>query len=111
MTKLFVGGLPYSTNNQSLNDLFAQFGQVTSASVITDKFTNQSKGFGFVEMPNDEQAQEAINKLNGSDLEGRKLGVSVARPREDRPRSNFNNGRRDNNSRVDNRNYFNRGRR
>jgi RNA recognition motif-containing protein len=113
MTKLFVGGLPYSTNDQGLNDLFAQFGTVVSASVITDKFTNQSKGFGFVEMENDSEAQAAIQKLDGSDLEGRRLGVSVAKPKEDRPRSNsgYNgNGKRDN-YRSDNRNYFKRGRR
>jgi RNA recognition motif-containing protein len=110
MTKLFVGGLPYSSNNQSLNEIFAQFGQVSSATVITDKFTNQSKGFGFVEMSNDSEAQEAIKKLDGSDYEGRRLAVSVARPREDRPRSDGFNGRRDDH-RPDNRNYFKRGRR
>lgn len=93
MTKLFIGGLPYSIDNVKLNDLFAQFGQVLSASVIADKFTNQSKGFGFVEMADDASAKEAIKKLDGSNLEGRTLGVSVAKPREDKPRSNsgFNN--------------------
>lgn len=91
MTKLFVGGLPYSIDSQKLNELFAQFGQVFSANVITDKFTNQSKGFGFVEM-DDNAAQEAIKKLDGSDLEGRRLGVSVARPREDRPRNDSRGG-------------------
>lgn len=113
MTKLFVGGLPYSTNNQSLNDLFAQFGQVASANVITDKFTNQSKGFGFVEMLNDAEAQEAIKQLDGSDLEGRRLGVSVARPKEDRPRSNsgFGGGRDNYSGRDNNRNYYKKGRR
>lgn len=84
MTKLFVGGLPYSIDNQKLNELFAAFGQVLSANVITDKYTNQSKGFGFVEMADDASAKEAISKLDGSDLEGRRLGVSVARPREER---------------------------
>lgn len=113
MTKLFVGGLPFSANNQSLNDLFAQFGQVISAQVITDKFTNQSKGFGFVEMSDNAAAQEAIKKLDGSDLEGRKLGVSVARPREDRPRPNsgFNGGRNNYYNRDNNRNFNRRGRR
>ncbi len=115
MTKLFVGGLSYSINNTALNDLFAQFGQVTSAAVITDKFTNQSKGFGFVEMENDSEAQEAIQKLDGSELEGRRLGVSVAKPREDRPQSSnsgFNGGRRDNKPGFgDNRNNFKKGRR
>lgn len=95
MTKLFVGGLAYSVNNQGLEDLFKPFGQVVSAQVVMDKFSGQSKGFGFVEMANDEEAQEAINKLNGSTYEGRTIGVSVARPREDRPQ---NSGFRNNNS-------------
>lgn len=100
MTKLFVGGLAYSVTNQQLTDLFNQFGQVDSANVIFDKFSNQSKGFGFVEMPNDSEANEAINKLNGSTFEGRTLGVSVARPKEDRP----NNGGFDNRGGGNNRN-------
>lgn len=100
MTKLFVGGLPYSIDNQKLNEIFAVFGQVISATVITDKFTSQSKGFGFVEMADENCAQDAIKKLDGSDLEGRRLGVSVARPREERPTFSSNN-----------RNYYNRGRR
>lgn len=100
MTKLFIGGLPYSVDNQKLNEIFAVFGQVMSATVITDKFTGQSKGFGFVEMADENCAQDAIKKLDGSDLEGRRLGVSVARPREERPTFSDNN-----------RNYYNRGRR
>lgn len=91
MTKLFVGGLPYSYTSKNLEELFAQFGQIASAMVITDKFSGRSKGFGFVEM-DDNAAQEAIKNLDGSDLDGRRVGVSVARPRED----NRNNGR-DNN--------------
>lgn len=98
MTKLFVGGLPYSFDSQKLNELFAKFGAVISANVIFDKFTNQSKGFGFVEME-DDPAQAAINALNGSDLEGRTLGVSVARPREDRPRNDFRSNDRSNDRR------------
>lgn len=85
MTKLFVGGLPYSKTSQDLQAMFEAFGAVTSAQVIMDKYTNQSKGFGFVEMPNDEEAQAAIKALDGSDQDGRRLGVSVAKPREDRP--------------------------
>lgn len=100
MTKLFIGSLPYSIDNQKLNDLFAAFGQVISANVIIDKFTNTSKGFGFVEMADDASAKEAINKLDGSELEGRRLGVSVARPREEKP--NFGNNNRD---------YYQKGRR
>lgn len=86
MTKLFIGGLPYGVDNNKLNEMLAAFGQVISAVVIMDKFTNQSKGFGFVEMANDADAQKAIKALDGSDYEGRRLGVSVAKPREDRPR-------------------------
>ncbi len=85
MTKLFVGGLPYSVNSQKLEEIFAAFGQVQSAQVISDKFTNQSKGFGFVEMGNDDEAQAAIKDLNDSEVDGRRINVSVARPREDRP--------------------------
>lgn len=96
MTKLFVGGLPYSIDSQKLNQMFAEFGEVTSATVITDKYTNQSKGFGFVEMADDNAAQEAIKKLEGSDLEGRRLGVSVAKPREEKPRFNSGYGGGDN---------------
>lgn len=106
MTKLFVGGLPYSMDSQGLNDLFAPFGQVVSANVITDKFTNQSKGFGFVEM-SDEDAQKAIKALDGSDHEGRRLGVSVARPREER--SNDGGGFRQDNNRRGGNNSFLRG--
>lgn len=95
MTKLFVGGLSYSITNQSLQTMFEAFGQVQSAQVIMDKFTSQSKGFGFVEMANDEEAQAAIQALNETEVEGRKIGVSVARPREDRPSNGgggFNRG-------------------
>lgn len=83
MTKLFVGGLPYSVDNKKLEEMFANFGQVISANVITDKFTNQSKGFGFVEMSDYNDAQKAIKSLDGSTLEGRRLGVSIAKPREE----------------------------
>lgn len=85
MTRLFVGGLPYSINDEALGQMFTPFGQVTSANVITDKYSGRSKGFGFVEMEDDKAAQEAITKLNGSQLEERTISVSVARPREERP--------------------------
>jgi len=95
MTKLFVGGLPYSVDSQKLNEMFAVYGQVVSANVIMDKYTNQSKGFGFVEMSDDADAQKAIQALDGTDYEGRRLGVSVAKPREDKPRGGgFNSGSR-----------------
>lgn len=95
MVKLFVGGLPYSVDNNKLGEMFATFGQVISATVIMDKFTNQSKGFGFVEMASDADAQKAIKALDGNEYEGRRLGVSIARPREDRPRDGggFNSNR------------------
>jgi RNA recognition motif-containing protein len=97
MTKLFVGGLPYATTNSELQEMFAQFGDVVSAQIIMDKFSGQSKGFGFVEMSDDNAAQTAINELNGSDFQGRKLGVSVARPREERPSNGGGGFNRDRN--------------
>ena len=84
-TKLYVGSLPYSTTEQELNDLFAPHGAVTSAKVITDRYTGQSRGFGFVEMGTDEEAQKAITALNGTPLGGRTLVVNEARPQEKRP--------------------------
>jgi len=86
MTKLYVGNLPYSTNDQSLADVFSKYGNVLSATVIIDKMSGRSKGFGFVELDDDSQAQAAIKELNGTDMDGRKLNVSVARPMEERPR-------------------------
>jgi RNA recognition motif-containing protein len=83
-SKLYVGSLPYSTTEQQLSDLFAQHGSVQSAKVITDRFTGQSRGFGFVEMATDEEAQKAISALNGADLGGRTLVVNEARPQEKR---------------------------
>ncbi|MBI2595710.1 RNA-binding protein [Candidatus Daviesbacteria bacterium] len=84
MKKLFVGSLPWAIDDQKLADLFSQFGAVTSATVLMDRMTGRSRGFGFVEMANDAEADEAISKLNGSDMDGRKIVVNVARPREDR---------------------------
>ncbi len=95
MTKLFVGNLPYTTNDQALQNLFSQFGNVLSAKVITDKFSGQSKGFAFIEMEDDQAAQQAISDLNESEFDGRKIFVSVAKPREDRPQNGgggFNRG-------------------
>ncbi len=87
--KLFVGSLAWATNDDSLRELFGSVGTVVSASVIVDRETNRSKGFGFVEMSTDEEAKEAIEKLNGKDLAGRNIAVSEARPREERPRNNY----------------------
>ena len=82
--KLYVGGLPYASTEQELSDLFAQHGTVASARIITDKFTGQSRGFGFVEMSSDSEAQAAISALNGSQMGGRTLTVNEARPQEAR---------------------------
>lgn len=82
--KIYVGGLPYSATDQQLNDLFAPHGAVQSARVITDRFTGQSRGFGFVEMATSEEAQTAINALNGTQMGGRTLTVNEARPQEPR---------------------------
>lgn len=80
--KLFVGSLPWGLDDQKLHDLFSQYGSVTSAIVLKDRQTGRSRGFGFVEMANDQEADEAINKLNGSDVDGRNIVVNEARPRE-----------------------------
>ncbi len=84
--RLFVGGLPWSVNDRQLEEMFSEFGVVSSANVITDRESGRSKGFGFVEFEKDEDADKAIAKLNESEMEGRRLTVNVARPREERPR-------------------------
>lgn len=84
--KLFVGGLPYAVTDERLETVFAAHGNVESALVVTDKFTGQSRGFGFVEMGSDAEATAAVNGLNETDLDGRTITVAVARPREDRSR-------------------------
>ena len=91
-TKLYVGGLPYSTQEDALRELFAQAGSVTSATIIMDKMSGRSKGFGFVEMSTDEEAQKAVSMLNGQEFEGRKLTVNEARPMEARPPRTGGNG-------------------
>ncbi len=82
--KLYVGNLPYSTKQQTLQDAFSQCGTVDSVKVITDRDTGQSKGFGFVEMSSDAEAQKAIQELNGSSLDGREITVNEARPQQKR---------------------------
>ncbi len=84
-TKLYVGGLPYSTQEDALKELFAQAGNVVSAVIIMDKMSGRSKGFGFVEMSTNEEAQAAIAQFNDQEFEGRKLTVNEARPMEARP--------------------------
>lgn len=83
--KIYVGNLPRATTDAELNQAFAAFGQVSSATVIKDKFSGESRGFGFVEMPTQAEAQAAIAGLNGKDFGGRTLTVNEARPREERP--------------------------
>ena len=84
-SKLYVGGLPYSATEQQLSDLFCAHGTVASAKIIADKFTGQSRGFGFVEMSSDAEAKAAITALNGSEMGGRTLTVNEAKPMEQRP--------------------------
>lgn len=86
-TRLFIGSLAWSTNDDSLKDFFSQAGTVVSAKVITDRESGRSKGFGFVEMSSDEEAKAAVDQLNNKELDGRPIMVSEARPREERPRS------------------------
>jgi RNA recognition motif-containing protein len=84
-TKLYVGGLPYSTTQDELQEAFAKAGAVVSTSIIMDKMTGRSRGFGFVEMGSDDDAQKAIEMWNGQDFDGRKLTVNEAKPLEARP--------------------------
>ena len=91
--KLYVGGVPYSSTDADLRDAFAQAGEVTSATIIMDRMSGRSKGFGFVEMANDEDAMKAIDMWNGKDFQGRKLTVDEARPMQPRaPREGGNGG-------------------
>lgn len=89
-TKLYVGNLPYSITQQTLQDKFSQFGDVTSVSVITDRDTGQNKGFAFVEMSSSSEAQKAIDGLNGTDIDGRGIKVNEAKPQA--PRDNRGGG-------------------
>ncbi len=91
--KLYVGGLPYKTANDELKALFSTAGAVSSATVIMDKMTGRSKGFGFVEMENDADATKAISMFDGKDFEGRNLTVNEARPMEERPQGGFRGNR------------------
>lgn len=93
-TKLFVGKLSFNTTDESLQTLFAGYGKVLSARVATDRDSDRSKGFGFVEMEDDDDAKKAIAELDGKTFEDRTIVVNVARPKEDRPqnRDNFRGG-------------------
>lgn len=105
--KLFVGGISWDTTEASLTDFFSKAGTVVSAVIIMDRYTGKSKGFGFVEMSTDEEAEKAKNELNGQSLDGRTIAVSEARPQQ--PRENnfsgggFGGGRRDDRRRDDHR--------
>ncbi|MCX7824286.1 MAG: RNA-binding protein [Verrucomicrobiae bacterium] len=92
-TKLFVGNLSFNTTEGELLDLFKQAGNVSSCELIMDKFTNKSRGFAFVAMGSQEEANAAIAKFNSFELDGRRLTVNEARPREERPRGGFRGGR------------------
>jgi cold-inducible RNA-binding protein len=94
-TKLYVGGLPYSVTEGRLQEIFAAHGSVQSASVISDKFTGQSRGFGFVEMGSSSEAQKAIETLNGTQLDGRTLTVNEAKPMARRDNGGGGGGGRD----------------
>ena len=84
---IYVGNLSRQVSDSELKDIFAEFGEVTKVNIIMDKFTGESRGFGFVEMASDEEAEKAIAELNGKDVQGRTITVSVAKPRTDRPRT------------------------
>ena len=92
--KLYVGGLSYNTTEDALKELFSQAGTVETATIIIDRMSNRSKGFGFVEMSTDEEAGKAIEMFNGKELDGRSLTVNEARPMESRPKRDFNRGGR-----------------
>lgn len=89
---LFIGSLAYSTTDDTLAAHFATIGEIESARVITDRDSGRSKGFGFVEFKNDADNQKAIDQLDGKELDGRAISVGLARPKEDRPRRDFNGG-------------------
>jgi RNA recognition motif-containing protein len=90
--RLFVGSLSYEVTQPQLEEVFSSVGQVESASLITDKFSGRSKGFAFVEMASDADAEKAIAELNGKEISGRAIVVNEARPREERPAGGFNRG-------------------
>ncbi len=98
---IYVGNLPRATSEEELRKAFEPYGRVSSAAIIKDKFTGESRGFGFVEMPETNEAQAAIAAMNGKDFGGRTLTVNEARPREERPRRDFGGGRRDGGGRTD----------
>jgi len=93
-TKIFIGKLSYDTTEKTLTDLFAEYGEVANVAVIMDRATNRSKGFAFVEMSDMKAAQVAIKELDGKEVDGRNIAVSVAKERDDKPRSQGSYSRR-----------------
>ena len=96
---IFVGSLPFSIEEADLRESFEAYGAVDSVKIITDKFTGRSKGFGFIEMSNDEEAQKAINELNGATVQGRAIVVNKSEPKPEGERRSFNNNSRGGDSR------------
>jgi RNA recognition motif-containing protein len=90
---IFIAGLSFKVNDSDLTSLFEEYGTITSAKVITDRQSGRSKGYGFVEIDNEEAGAKAIAELNGAEYDGRTISVSEAKPREERPRREFNNNR------------------
>ena len=90
---IYVGSLSYNVTEDSLKEMFAEFGEVESAKIIMDRYTNRSKGFGFVEMPNNSEADQAIKALNGKMIDGRNIKVNQAKPGGKRPKKSFNRRR------------------
>lgn len=90
---IFIAGLSYKVNDADLSNLFEEYGTITTAKVIVDRESGRSKGYGFVEMEDEEAANKAIAELNGAEYDGRTISVSEAKPRQERPRREFNNNR------------------
>ncbi len=89
---IYISNLSWNTNNESLQSLFSEYGEVSSSVIITDRETGRSRGFGFVEMPEDSEGQKAIDQLNNTEFEGKTIAVSVARPRAERPSGGYDRG-------------------
>ena len=88
---IYVGNLPYSIGDNELGELFSPFGEISSAKVIVDRDSNRSKGFGFVEMPNNEEGQRAVDELDGKDVDGRNLKINESQPKKPRQDSGYRN--------------------
>jgi len=91
---IYISNLSFDVSDKDLKELFVDYGTVSSAKVITDRYTGKSRGFGFVEMPNNEEARKAITELDKAEYDGKVINVNEAKPREDKPRSNFGGGNR-----------------